>query len=79
MTYSEWSIVSLSPWPQEYHPDLATPWVRFHLGSLQLSAKSNAVVITESRGLMLLAVGLLLTHLLYRPKRHSGCPLVFLF
>ncbi|MEC8051593.1 MAG: hypothetical protein VX210_12455 [Myxococcota bacterium] len=62
MTYSEWSIVSLSPWPQEY---ITLIWLLLGVGFI-LVARSyrrspTRWLLTGLRGLMLLAVGLLLT------------------
>ena len=62
MTYSEWSIVSLSPWPQEY---IILIWLLLGFGFI-LVARSyrrspTRWLLTGLRGLMLLAVGLLLT------------------
>ena len=62
MTYSEWSIVSLSPWPQEY---ISLIWLLLGVGFI-LVARSyrrspTRWLLTGLRGLMLLAVGLLLT------------------
>ena len=55
MTYSEWSIVSLSPWPQEY---ISLIWLLLGVGFI-LVARSyrrspTRWLLTGLRGLMLL-------------------------
>ena len=62
MTYSEWSIVSLSPWPREY---LVVLWVLLSVGFILVARSyrrsSARWLLTALRGGMLLAVGILLT------------------
>ena len=62
MTYSEWSLVSLSPWPKEY---LILVWVLLGLGFFMVARsyrRSQARwLLTSLRALMLIAVGVLVT------------------
>ena len=62
MTYSEWSLVSLSPWPNEY---FILVWILLAVGFLMVARsyrRSQARwLLTGLRTLMLIAVGVLVT------------------
>lgn len=62
MTYSEWSLISSSPWPTEYHIAI---WVLLTLGFVLIARSykrsQSRLLLSALRALVLFSVGLLVT------------------